>query len=363
MSRITDGRAIAASQLTGSRKSSLASLRTSARNWVMTAPSRVGAVRARYASSRLACSTRRSLATIWCCARTDVTACDEVAGAGDDQDGARPLDHLHFGEIGQQPVLDRRRGTEAEPLLRVDSGDDARWGVERDDPAAVEDGDAVREALRLLHEVGDEEDGDAAVTDRLDELPRVAAGLRVEARRQLVEDRDLRLADEGERDREALLLPAGEVPVGGVALLGQAQLVDERASIGRVARRRRRRARPPPPRSCGRGARSPGAGRRRPRGGRSRSCRGSSPSTRIVPLSGVRRPAMASTVVVLPAPFGPRMPKISPSSTEKDTSSTARVLAVVLGECGDFDDVHASSIATAPPHGVGEVAVFSGVVG
>ena len=30
-----------------------------------------------------------------------------------------------------------------------------------------------------------------------------------------------------------------------------------------------------------------------------------------------------SAVVVFPAPFGPRMPKISPSATENDTSSTA----------------------------------------
>ena len=37
----------------------------------------------------------------------------------------------------------------------------------------------------------------------------------------------------------------------------------------------------------------------------------------------MRRPATHSTVVVLPAPFGPRMPKISPSSTVNDTSSTA----------------------------------------
>ena len=51
--------------------------------------------------------------------------------------------------------------------------------------------------------------------------------------------------------------------------------------------------------------------------------RGSSPSTLIVPESGVRSPLMDSTVVVLPAPFGPRMAKISPSSTEKETPSTA----------------------------------------
>jgi len=45
----------------------------------------------------------------------------------------------------------------------------------------------------------------------------------------------------------------------------------------------------------------------------------------IEPASGVRRPAMHSTVVVLPAPFGPRMPKISPCRTVNETSRAATV--------------------------------------
>ncbi len=43
----------------------------------------------------------------------------------------------------------------------------------------------------------------------------------------------------------------------------------------------------------------------------------------MVPESGDRSPMTHSAVVGLPAPFGPRMPKISPSATENDTSSTA----------------------------------------
>src|SRR6185437_15396497 len=50
---------------------------------------------------------------------------------------------------------------------------------------------------------------------------------------------------------------------------------------------------------------------------------GSRPSTRTAPPSGWRRPVTHSTVVVLPAPFGPRMPKTSPASTVNETSSTA----------------------------------------
>ena len=52
---------------------------------------------------------------------------------------------------------------------------------------------------------------------------------------------------------------------------------------------------------------------------------GDSPKTVTSPLSGSRRPSMISRVVVFPAPFGPRMPRNSPSSTSKETPSTARV--------------------------------------
>src|SRR5438552_9400963 len=43
----------------------------------------------------------------------------------------------------------------------------------------------------------------------------------------------------------------------------------------------------------------------------------------IRPLEGLSRPAMMRMVVVLPAPFGPRNPWISPGSTERLTPSTA----------------------------------------
>src|SRR5258708_39871658 len=43
----------------------------------------------------------------------------------------------------------------------------------------------------------------------------------------------------------------------------------------------------------------------------------------IRPLVGLSSPAMMRMVVVLPAPFGPRKPWISPGSTERLTPSTA----------------------------------------
>ena len=68
--------------------------------------------------------------------------------------GPGPFDVLHFGQVGQQPIVDRRRWAESELLLGVDARDDAGGRVDRDDPAGVDDRDPVGEALRLLHDDG-----------------------------------------------------------------------------------------------------------------------------------------------------------------------------------------------------------------
>src|SRR5215471_12108256 len=63
------------------------------------------------------------------------------------------------------------------------------------------------------------------------------------------------------------------------------------------------------------------------------------PSTWPLPLVGKIRPMSILMVVVLPAPLGPRKPKISPRRTSSDRSSTARTFlrknptANVLDRC------------------------------
>ena len=55
-----------------------------------------------------------------------------------------------------------------------------------------------------------------------------------------------------------------------------------------------------------------------------RSANGSGvPRQSTRPSSSGSRPATASSKVVLPAPFGPMRPTISPAGTEKDTSARA----------------------------------------
>src|SRR5580704_519130 len=50
---------------------------------------------------------------------------------------------------------------------------------------------------------------------------------------------------------------------------------------------------------------------------------GSSPSTRTVPASAARYPSQTSIVVVLPAPFGPRIAVTSPRPAVRLSPSTA----------------------------------------
>ena len=137
----------------------------------------------------------------------------------------------------------------------------------------------------------------------------LAARLRIEAGRRLVEEDELGLVHEREREREPLPLAARQRVERRVGLVGQREALEQR--------RRRRRCRgrtTPKSASASRGvilswsavvcSAAPmfcltSRGRRR----------ASMPQTSIAPASGSRSPMMHSTVVVLPAPFGPEEPE------------------------------------------------------
>ena len=73
---------------------------------------------------------------------------------------------------------------------------------------------------------------------------------------------------------------------------------------------------------------------------------GSKPSTSTDPPLVSVRPSIIRMVVVLPAPFGPSSPKISPCRISKSMESTARWAAVDLGQPARLDDRvgHLSSV-------------------
>ena len=160
---------------------------------------------------------------------------DEFSGPGDDDVLALVLDPGYLGQLGQQPVVEGRRGQEPDGLSAPGPRGQAGRGVQRDDASLVDQRYPVAQPFGFLHEVRDQHDRHAAVADTLDQFPGVAAGLRIQAGGHLVEYRDLRLADERQRDRQPLPLAAGQGPVVVVAFRGEPQRLGQLADVGRVA--------------------------------------------------------------------------------------------------------------------------------
>jgi hypothetical protein len=86
-----------------------------------------------------------------------------------------------------------------------------RWRSDVDDAAVIDDGDAVAQALGLLHQVCRQEHRLASIADAADEIPDRAARLRVEACGQLVEKHHFGVVDQRKRDEQALFLPPDSV--------------------------------------------------------------------------------------------------------------------------------------------------------
>src|SRR4051812_32131596 len=102
------------------------------------------------------------------------------------------------------------------------------------DPPLLDDRHAVAQRLRLVEVVRGEQDRLAQVLQRADDLPRVAPRRGIEARRRLVEEDQLRVADEGQGEVEPAPLAAGEGAHVGVRLLLQAGDRDDLLDVARV---------------------------------------------------------------------------------------------------------------------------------
>ncbi len=101
-----------------------------------------------------------------------------------------------------------------------------------DHAARVDHRYPVAQPLGLLHEVGDQQHGDAAGADALDQRPGVAPGLRVQALGQLVQHGDPRAADQGQGDGQPLALAAGQLAERGARLPVQPQGGGQRPPVG-----------------------------------------------------------------------------------------------------------------------------------
>ena len=271
---------------------------------------------------------------------------EQVAGAGHDDRRTGPLDAADLGQVGEQPVVERDRRPEAEPLLGVDLGTM---------PAGVSSAitrpsrkTATRSASRSASSMRWVTRRTVTPRSRIDSMssPRLAAGVRIEAGRQLVEDGDPRPPDEREGDREALLLAARQVAIRGVALVGETEVVEQRAS-GPPDRRRTRRTGRAPRATVIRSGSSLSwswTPTRRPQAV-AVAAGDRSPRTRM--RAGVRRPQTGDGL------DGGRLAGAVRAEDAEDLALLdgerhavdADAVAVALLEVGDFDDVHASQPA------------------
>ena len=194
------------------------------------------------------------------------------------------------------------------------------------DAAVVQQRDPVAQPLGLLHEVGDEQRPSRPMsrTDSISfQVSRRACGSRpvVSSSRIATCGRPISASAIDSR----CFWPPDSLAKRVVALLGQPQQRHQLVRVGRIVVEGREQLQ--------RLADGELVGKLRGlqldpdalaqfvavRGGR----RGRAP--RSCPESGVRRPPMHSTVVVLPAPLGPRIPKISPRRMFSEIPSTATV--------------------------------------
>ena len=183
----------------------------------------------------------------------------------------------------------------------------------RHDPPGVDDHDPVRQPLDVDQVVARQQDRGAGLALGGDDRPRRGARLRVHPGGRFVEDQHLGPADERERQPESLPFAARQQPVARPGDRRAARPASSSSSASRgsawkrpywtsVSRGRARGSMPPP------WSISPTRARnvRPPRAG-------STPSTRTRPPSARRYPSTISTVVVLPAPFGPSSATSSPA--------------------------------------------------
>ena len=121
-------------------------------------------------------------------------------------------DHRSFGAVS----LDERGG-----------------GIDVDDAAVLDDGDTVTQALGFFHEVRGQHHRLASGPNGADKIPDGVSRLRIESGGELIEEHDIGIVDERQRDEKALLLSARQGHEPGVTLLPQTKLLEQVVAIDR----------------------------------------------------------------------------------------------------------------------------------
>ncbi len=99
------------------------------------------------------------------------------------------------------------------------------------DPPVIDNGDPVAEPLSLFHIMCGEHDGLPPTPHCLDQAPEVAPGLWIESSRRLVEEHQVGIVDQSDREQQPLALAARELACISVQDLGQIAESDELFAI------------------------------------------------------------------------------------------------------------------------------------
>src|SRR5580704_3001347 len=137
-------------------------------------------------------------------------------------------------DLAQSWDIDRvcvRAGGKRDHVFRASGSDRFARTAESDLFAVVHDGDALAEALGFVHIMRGEKDGAAGGFELLDQIPKLAAGLRVEAGSGFIEKQKIGIANQGAGESEALLLAAGKIADAGILFFFE---LHERDGFGRA---------------------------------------------------------------------------------------------------------------------------------
>ena len=194
------------------------------------------------------------------------------------------------------------------------------------DGSVIHHDQSIAQLLGLVHVVRRDDERDPLSLESIEAFPQQVPRLRVEPGGRFVEDQQFRPVDESSSDGEAAFHAPRQVVDLVVGPLGELGEIEEFGRAFAHERRGRSKYRPnisscvePTIRArvCPLAARRPGV-----RGSRGRPFRVEA-EDRELPDVGCDTAEIMRMVLVLPAPFGPRNPKLSPRSMAKPTPLTA----------------------------------------
>src|SRR6185436_6219275 len=114
------------------------------------------------------------------------------------------------GKTRQCIVSDLLRDAKFDDLICAQRFDQLGWRAQRNDFPMIHDRYAVAQPGSLFHIVCSQQDGAAAFTKSVDDIPKRQASLRIQTSRRFIEEEKLRVAHQCTSNRQPLFLTARE---------------------------------------------------------------------------------------------------------------------------------------------------------